>query len=174
MLEFFKVTQTALGTAARVVLAQLRGVGQEGADNTAEPVDQAEVLHHVGFAARPKLSEKTEAVVVRVGDEVLVLAILDKSPRSTPPWTSTRASCSSTAPASPLGQSSRSGRPGTSSSTPRAGRMWWSTAGTAKVVRVGDPVNAGTLTATAGPYPVLFTYTPRSRGRRSGQRPRRR
>lgn len=78
MIEFFKVLSTSVASRARTLLAQLRGFGSEGDDNNAEPIDDAEVVYPVGFASRPYVSANTEAVGVRIGDEVVVLAIIDK------------------------------------------------------------------------------------------------
>lgn len=77
--EFLKITRTVLGTAARVLLAQLRGNGDEGDDATAEPIDAAEVVQPLGLFARPALTAHTEAVALRLGDQVVVLTVQDKS-----------------------------------------------------------------------------------------------
>lgn len=79
MLEFLKVTRTTLGAAKRVMLAQLRGVGDEGDDESAEPVDAAEIFGMIGLMVRPFLTAHTEAVAFRVGDQVVVLNVNDKS-----------------------------------------------------------------------------------------------
>lgn len=78
MIEFGHVTLTANGAGSRTVTAQLRLVGSEGADNAAEPVDGAEVVQPLGLISRPQITATTEAAYVRVGDEIIVLGILDK------------------------------------------------------------------------------------------------
>jgi hypothetical protein len=78
MLEFFKVTGTQLGTVGRVMLAQVRGVGATGDDDNAEPMDSVEVHTQIGFESRPSLTDTTEILVVRDGDEIIGLMIVDK------------------------------------------------------------------------------------------------
>jgi hypothetical protein len=78
MIEFFKVTGTQLGETARVMLAQIRGVGNTGDDANAEPMDSVEVHAQIGFDSRPSLTDTTEILAVRDGDEILGLMIVDK------------------------------------------------------------------------------------------------
>ena len=77
-IEFAKVTLTANGGTGHTITAQLRLTGNEGDDDTAEPFDGAEVVQPLGVIARPALTPTTEAAYIRVGDEIIVLAILDK------------------------------------------------------------------------------------------------
>lgn len=77
--DFFKVRATQLGTRTRVVVARLFGVGQDGdTDEQQEPIEEAECLSPIGFKSRPKVSSTTEAFGVRLGDEVVVLCVIDK------------------------------------------------------------------------------------------------
>ena len=76
--EFLKVTLLTPSTERRVVTAQLRGMGEDGDDNGAEPFEDAEVLNPVGFITRPALTDTTEALGLRRGDEMVVAAIVDK------------------------------------------------------------------------------------------------
>jgi hypothetical protein len=78
MLEFMRVVATRLGTRARVLLAQLRGAGNEGDDDDAEPFDDAEVVHPAGYLARPPNPATTVPLVHRDGDEAVVIALVDK------------------------------------------------------------------------------------------------
>lgn len=80
MLETFKVIATSLGTRFRTVLADLRGVGNDGADDDAEPYDDAEAVFPLGFVSRPYLpsGHKVRAVVLRMLDQVIPLAFEDK------------------------------------------------------------------------------------------------
>lgn len=79
MIEFFKVRATSIGSKARTLVARLFGVGAEFApDDGNEPVEEAEVLQPAGLVARPATSKTLEAVVVRDGDEVVVLFLIDK------------------------------------------------------------------------------------------------
>ena len=79
MIDLMKIIRTTLGASARVVLANLIGRGSTGQDQRGEPYNDAEVFQPLGVAARPKLSEGTEALVFRIGREVFVLCQLDKS-----------------------------------------------------------------------------------------------
>lgn len=79
-LRFYKITAARwAATLARTLLVQLRGVGPEGGDATSEPVDDAEVFQPAGLRANPVLRATTEGVAVEVGDERVVLVIVDKS-----------------------------------------------------------------------------------------------
>lgn len=79
MLTFFKLLATRIGASTSVLRAQLRGFGSTGADNTAEAPDDCEVLQPIGFASRVYPSADSEAVAVRISDQVVVLFQLDKS-----------------------------------------------------------------------------------------------
>ncbi len=78
MLEFMKIVATRAGTSVRTLLADLRGVGQEDDDANAEPVSGAEMLFPHGFVARPSLAATLEALVARIGDEVVALFPVNK------------------------------------------------------------------------------------------------
>jgi hypothetical protein len=75
----FKVTATRLGSTARVMLAQLRGVGVEGDDEDAEPYDDAEVRQPLGLFSRPVITASLQALAVRLGHQILPLFLIDKS-----------------------------------------------------------------------------------------------
>lgn len=83
MIDTLRILATSLGARARVVLGRLRGVGTLGDPTSAEPADDAEVLHPLGFVSRPKFSgasdETHDAICYRDGDEVLVLFVRKKS-----------------------------------------------------------------------------------------------
>lgn len=88
MIRFAKLVRTEASTTRRVVTGQLRGFGSSGQDESAENLDGAsaaaagaEIVQPLGLVARPVLSEHTEALIVelRDGDEVIALAVLDKS-----------------------------------------------------------------------------------------------
>jgi hypothetical protein len=77
-IEFAKVTRTSNGATVRTVLAQLRLTGAEGDDDRAEPAEDAEVIQPLGIVSRPVLTATTEAVYVRIGDEIVVIGLIDK------------------------------------------------------------------------------------------------
>ena len=77
-LETLRVLATRVGEKSRVVTADLAGAGQTGDDDGAENFSDEEVLHPLGFASRPVVTEHTEAIALRVGDQQYVLFILDK------------------------------------------------------------------------------------------------
>jgi hypothetical protein len=83
MILFAKLIQTSLGSTNRVVMAQVRGVGQDGDDDGSEPADQCEVFYPFGLVVRPNIpsgsSNHVEAVCLRDGDELHVIGMVDKS-----------------------------------------------------------------------------------------------
>jgi len=79
MLERFKVTVLAIDAAKKLLLAQLRGAGEEGDDAGAEPVDDAVVFQQMGVAARPIVAATLRALGFQDGDDVLVLKLWDRA-----------------------------------------------------------------------------------------------
>lgn len=79
MIEFFKITLASWGTRASTLVAQLRGAGEEGDDDSAEALDGVEVAQPMGLRARPVQRASLEGVVVEIGDERYVLCLIDKS-----------------------------------------------------------------------------------------------
>jgi hypothetical protein len=77
-MEFAKVTRARLGERVRVLLAQLRALGGEGADDAAEGWDDAEVVQPMGLLALPAMTPTLEALFFRDGDESVVVHLLDK------------------------------------------------------------------------------------------------
>ena len=77
----YRIRSTTVGTFARTLTAQLIGGGQNGNDDSpdTETVDGVEVMQPLGLFARPFLTEHTEAFAMELGDELVVLAVLDKS-----------------------------------------------------------------------------------------------
>ncbi len=78
-MDFAKVTRTSNGQNVRTVLAQIKIYGDAGDDQNAETVDDAEVLHTVGFVARPPITPTLEALIERDGDDFVVLCFADKT-----------------------------------------------------------------------------------------------
>lgn len=79
MLSLWTILRLDFDAAARMFLAQLRGVGHEGDDDGAEPVDQAPVLQQLGLMARPVVARTLRALGVQHGDEVFVLKLWDRT-----------------------------------------------------------------------------------------------
>lgn len=79
MIERFKVTGLALNAAKKLLLAQLRGAGDEGDDDGAEPVDDAVVYSQIGVAVRPVVGAALRALGLQDGDDVLVLKLWDRT-----------------------------------------------------------------------------------------------
>lgn len=166
-MDFFKVTSTVLGTATRVLLAQLRGPGDEGSDTTSEPVDGAEVYGLLGLFVRPFLTAHTEAISFRMGDQVVVLSFSDKSLSvfgdveegetrlygAKVPTARLRLRADGSLDLETAGSAAlRITATGTGDIVLNGGTL--------KVARDSDPVRVGTISGTAGPYPVLLTFTP--------------
>lgn len=77
--EFHKLLSLKPGTSKRVMLAQTRGdTADEDDDTASDPYDGAESVQPLGLVASPKITPTTEVVITRDGDEIHVLAILDK------------------------------------------------------------------------------------------------
>ena len=165
-IDAFKVLSLATSTTRRVLTAQCAGVGSEGADDAAERFDGVEVAQPAGLLASPALTATTEALAVRRGDELIALFLIDKG---------------AAAQAVESGETRLHGVNGTNAATvvhiradgsmditsANNGAINISAHGTGDVVvnggakrvaREEDALNVGTLVATAGPYPVLFTY----------------
>lgn len=79
MLSPFRVTRAAMNAVAKLLLVQLRGVGDSGDDDSAEPVDDAAVLTQLGVAVRPVITSTLHALGYQDGDEVWVLKLWDKT-----------------------------------------------------------------------------------------------
>jgi len=78
LLDFVKLSRLTVSTANRVTTAQITGAGDAGDDSTAETVDACEVVQPLGLMANPTLAATTEALIARLGDRPVVLAIMDK------------------------------------------------------------------------------------------------
>lgn len=79
LLDFVKVSRFTQSTAYRVATIQMTGAGAAGDDEHAEVVDACEVVQPLGLMASPALGANTEALVARLGDNPVALAIVDKS-----------------------------------------------------------------------------------------------
>ncbi len=167
-LEFVKVTAVAVSTSTRAVTMQAAGAGAEGDDNDAERFDDVEVVQPLGVVASPILTDTTQAVAVRHGDELVALFIVDKG-RSAQSVESgeTRIYGAGTNNQTTVIRLRASGAIEITSANNGAINITANgtgdvvvNGGSLKLARVTDPVRVGTLAGTAGPYPVNFTFTP--------------
>lgn len=78
MIEFGKVLGVTVSGNSRATTLQIAATGQEGDDDGAERIDAVEVLQPAGLMAAPSLSPTAEAAFVRIGDQVIALAVVDK------------------------------------------------------------------------------------------------
>ena len=82
MIEFGKVLGVTVSGNSRATTLQIAATGQEGDDDGAERIDAVEVLQPAGLMAAPSLSATAEAAFIRIGDQVVALALLDKGASS--------------------------------------------------------------------------------------------
>ena len=82
MIEFGKVLGVTVSSESRATTLQIAATGQEGDDEGAERIDAVEVLQPAGLMAAPALSPTAEAAFIRLGDQVVALALLDKGASS--------------------------------------------------------------------------------------------
>jgi hypothetical protein len=82
MIEFGKVLGVTVSGDSRATTLQIAATGQEGDDDGAERIDAVEVLQPAGLMAAPSLSSTAEAAFIRIGDQVVALALLDKGASS--------------------------------------------------------------------------------------------
>lgn len=79
MFSIWKVTRERIDATARLLLLQLRGRGDEGDDDTSEPVDDAPAYAQLGIAVRPVIARTLRALGIEDGDEVALLKLWDKA-----------------------------------------------------------------------------------------------
>lgn len=77
--QAYAVRAARLGTNARVLTLQLAGGGGESTDETAEMIDDVELLQPMGLFVRPFITPRTEVFGFELGDEVIATHMLDKS-----------------------------------------------------------------------------------------------
>ncbi len=157
LLDFVTLSRVNVSSTRRVTTAQITGAGDPGDDSTAERVDACEVVQPLGLLAVPVLGTNTEALIARVGDRPVVLAIVDKSrgAQDVEQGEARLYGVGDTNHAAVV----RIRATGKIEVTPKASQDLVLNAGLLKAARVTDPVRIGTITATAGPYPVTFTVT---------------
>ena len=69
-------------TSARSLMAQLRGAGETGSDDSAEAHDEVEIVQPIGLRAHPVVRDSLEAFAVTRGDERIALFLVDKGRRA--------------------------------------------------------------------------------------------
>ena len=84
IVDFVRVRAARLARDVRAVLVSFAGYGASEADeDSQEQGTDAEVVTPLGFVSRPKPSDNTrstlEAVVIRDGDDSVIIALVDKS-----------------------------------------------------------------------------------------------
>ena len=79
MHQFFKVTGLRMATRVRALLAQVRGLGTEGADDDALGLDDVEILQPLGLFVRPVVVAGLELLGVELGEETIGIALLNKA-----------------------------------------------------------------------------------------------
>lgn len=83
LFSLVKITQLAINSDAKQLLAQLRGDGDEGDDDTAEPEDDAPYFPQFGVAIRPVLQDTLRGLAARFGDEMWLLKLWDRAKQPT-------------------------------------------------------------------------------------------
>lgn len=158
--DFKKVTESRLGTKSRVVVVDLRGAGAEGDDENAEFTPDNETFQPLGLVSRPVLSSTLEALVIRFGDQDIVLCMSDKGQAR---LTDLEEGETRLYGAKEVGAVLRIRADGSIEITPAAGQDIVLAGGTKKVARTGDTTSGHTHTATfalaAGATPVTGTIT---------------
>ena len=157
MLSLFEVTRAAIDATSKLLHAQLRGVGDQGDSDSAEPVDDAAVLSQLGVAVRPVIASTLRALGYQDGDEVWVLKLWDKA------RTPTDLDAGETRVFA-AGSVSTALRLLADRIDVNAARINLGGAATKKVARVGDAVRVTipegtTFTGTVGMTPTTFTTT---------------
>ena len=78
-IDFVKVTRTESGTQSRTLTLEFKGFGDTQQPDNAETVPGVEFAQPLGLTARPAITDDTEAVIIRRGDEAIAVVVLDKS-----------------------------------------------------------------------------------------------
>lgn len=165
--DFVRLRALTNGSSVNTTTAQVVGVGAEGSDDEAERWDDVEVVQPAGLRAAPSQTATLEGLAMRRGDEAVVIHVLDKgATRQTPEDGETRLYGVGSGNATAVVRIRANGDIEVTAKSGQVVRVAASggevviSGGTLKNARVTDPLNVGTLVATAGPYPVLFTYIP--------------
>lgn len=157
LIEFVNVTTASASATHRVATLQAVGVGAVGDDGAAERFDDVELAQPAGLFAVSDVTSTTEAIVIRRGDEAVAIVTIDKGrpPQNVEQGETRLHGVGGSNSAAVI----RIRADGSIEITPATGTDIVLNAGSLKVARDTDPVRIGTLTATAGPYPVTFVTT---------------
>ena len=170
VLTFARVASLRVSSSTRAQTAQL-AVGEDDADAdgaAVERFDDCEVMHPLGEMSSPELTETTEAVCIRRGDELVALFLIDKGrPAQAVEVGEKRLhGVGANNQTTVIRLRANGGIDITSANNGAVNVTAHGTGdvvfngGSLKLARVTDPVRVGTLSGTAGPYPVVFTFTP--------------
>lgn len=172
------ITRAVFDTTSKLLGVQLRGDGDEGDDATAARADEqgAQFIQQLGVAARPVVARTLRALGVELGDEVVVLKVWDKTrlPTDLDAGETRVFACGDVTVALRMrtdgvtltakGATVVITSSGDVQVTAASGRDIVLNGGAKRIAREEDSLNVGTLVATAGPYPVVFTYVPGTTG----------
>ena len=167
--EPWKAVALAASGSLRVVTGTFVGAGAEGADDTAERIDDCEVAQPAGLMALPALTATSEAFCVRRGDELVALFLIDKGAAAQAVESGeTRLYGVGASNAATVIRLRADGSIDITSAANGAVRVTANgtgdvvvNGGSLKVARVTDPTTGHThaFSLTAGPYPVVGTIT---------------
>jgi hypothetical protein len=79
----FKVTAASLNTDAKLLFLQLRGNGDEGDDDEAEPHDDVPFFQSLGLSVRPVVQATLRTLGYRHGEEIWGLKLWDRDKHPT-------------------------------------------------------------------------------------------
>jgi len=145
-IEFGQVLGVTVSSNSRATTVQLAAVGQAGDDDGAERLDAVEVMQPAGLMAAPSLSSTAEAAFVRIGDQVIALALADKgAPAQAVEAGEVRLYGPGSSNATAV---IRIRANGSIEITPKAGVNVVLAGGSQSVARATDPVGAGATMAT--------------------------
>lgn len=147
--EHWKVTALRWGGRARMLLAQLRGLGAEGERERAQRDDDVEVAQPMGLRVRPAITSTLEAVVVETpSGERIAVVLLDKARAAG----AVEAEVGETQLHGLAEQSAviRIRASGDIELTPKTGRNVVVAGGTSRAAREGHAVNCGAFDFTPG------------------------
>jgi len=154
MLKFFKVTSASFSSVSKFLELQLRGAGDEGNDDSAVPADGVQFPGVFGLAVKPIVQSSLRALGQYLGDEIVPAWLWDrtKMPTDVGDGETRVYSVGDNTVRIKLMANGELHIDGPAKIVLNGG--------TQNVAREHDTLDVGTLTGQAGPYPVVFNYTP--------------